>query len=404
MRKQPIGFHYTILLLIILPLIACTPPDEDPFYTQAAPLPDGAPGDIINSRKSIFTFDPANLTPYPGINSWQIIYQSVSATGKPIAVSGTILVPKDPWPSGDRPIIGYSTGAHGFGDNCAPSYTMSIGLDYETTLISNVLDMGWAVAVSDYEGLGTPGRHTYMVGASLGHVALDIVRAAQRFPEAGLSADAPVGLMGYSQGGSAAGWASEIATTYAPELNIISAAIGGVAANLLDTANFLDGSSLVAFGLLASIGLDTAYEELDLESYLNDRGVALLERTADDVCFAAPNGIANIIDTSFNRIDDYTTINPLTTDPWLTRLAQQELGHVKPEIPIFLVHPALDEFIPYEQAAQLRQDWCELGANVFWLTQPTEHLTGMASASPLALAWLDSRFAGEPAPDNCPTR
>ena len=131
--------------------------------------------------------------------------------------------------------------------------------------------------MSDYQGLGTPGPHTYMVGPAQGRAVLDIARAAQRLPGTGLSSSSPVGLMGYSQGGGAAGWAAELAATYAPELQVKGSVLGGVPGDLTATAEFLDGSLFVAFALMASLGLDAAYPELDLERYLNPRGQELVQ-------------------------------------------------------------------------------------------------------------------------------
>ena len=42
--------------------------------------------------------------------------------------------------------------------------------------INAALQQGYAVAVSDYQGLGTPGPHTYMVGQSMGRAVLDMAR------------------------------------------------------------------------------------------------------------------------------------------------------------------------------------------------------------------------------------
>src|SRR5690606_19749524 len=125
-----------------------------------------------------------------------------SATGAADIVSGTLLVPRSAYSGGARPIVGYAVGTHGLGDQCAPSAAMARGAEAELAIIGLMLLKGWAVAVTDYEGLGTPGDHTYMVGASQGHAVLDSIRAAMRVPGAGLSESAPVVVMGYSQGGS----------------------------------------------------------------------------------------------------------------------------------------------------------------------------------------------------------
>src|SRR5690606_1875525 len=156
----------------------------------------------------------------------------------------------------------------------------------------------------DYEGLGTPGQHTYVVGRSEGRAVLDMARAAQRLPGTGLSSSTPVGLMGYSQGGGAVAWAAELAGTYAPELNLKGTAAGGIPGDLPAVAEFVEGGPVVALALLASIGLDAAYPELDLEDYLNDRGRDLME-TADDLCLVSVDGASTLIGTVFTSRMDY---------------------------------------------------------------------------------------------------
>lgn len=385
----------------VLALAACDiAPDQDPFYLDAGADPGAEAGDVIAARPSVFTLDPVAQTPVPGVESWQVVYQSENATGEDVAVSGTVLVPTTPWLLGPRPVVGYTVGTRGLGDRCAPSYTLSQGADYEGLFINALLARGWAVAISDYEGLGTPGTHTYMVGPAQGRAALDVVRAAQRLPEAGLSPDAPVGLMGYSQGGGAAGWAAELAGTYAPELDVVGAAVGGVPGDLAATAEFLDGNLAVAFALMAAVGLDTAYDELDLESYLNERGQELVA-TADTLCLVSVDGFSTLIGTAFTDIDDYVTTNPLDTPAWQARLADQELGHVRPDMPVFQYHGAVDEIVPYGQARDLRRSWCNRGTTVTWTSLPGEHLLGMVEGQPLAVEWLGARFAGLPTVGNC---
>jgi hypothetical protein len=389
-----------LVLLALLPLFPvaahATSPGQDPFYLNAAPDPGASAGDVLASRSSTFALKPFLA------DMWQVIYQTENANAETIAVSGTVIVPKTRWPwwRGKRPIVGYSVGTRGLGDACAPSYTLSTGLDYEGLFIRALLDKGYAVAISDYEGLGTPGTHTYMVGPSQGRAALDMIRAAQRLPQAGLSSNAPVGLLGYSQGGGAAGWAAELAASYAPELNIRGAALGGVPGDLGATAEFLDGRLALAFALFAAVGLDTAYDELALETYLNARGQDLLE-DADQLCLVSIDGIATLLDAAFTSIDDYVTSNPLETPAWQFRLGEQELGHNPPTMPIYQYHAVVDEIVPYAQARDLRRTWCDQGVNVTWVNLPAEHALGLVQGFPGALHWLGDRLAGWSAWGNC---
>ena len=292
-----------------------------------------------------------------------------------MAVTGTVLVPDAPWTgTGSRPLVSYAVGTRGVGDDCAPSYTLSQGADYEGLFIKSAVDQGWAVAITDYQGLGTPGLHTYMVGPAQGHAVLDMARAAQRLPGTGLSSATPVGLMGYSQGGGAAGWAAELAGSYAPDLKIKGSVLGGVPGDLAATAEFLDGTTFVAFALMAAIGLDAAYPELNLENYLNPRGQELIQ-TSQDLCLVDVDGFATLINTAFTSIDDYVTSNPLDAPAWQARLAGTKLGTAKPNAPVLQYHGAIDEIVPFPQASTLRRTWCDKGATVDWNVLPAEHVT-----------------------------
>ena len=350
----------------------------------------------------MFTLDPIGKTPVANVSSWQVLYQSTDALGQPMPVSGTVLVPTKPWLGlGKRPLVSYSVGTRGIGDQCAPSYTLTQGADYEGLFIKAAVDQGWAVAISDYQGLGTPGLHTYMVGPSQGHAVLDMARAAQRLPGTGLSSSNPVGLMGYSQGGGGAGWAAQMAGSYAPDLKVKGSAIGGVPGDLTATANALDGSFFVAFAFMAALGLDTAYPELHLANYLNDRGRQLM-KDAESLCLVDVDGFSTLINIAFTHIGDYTTTNPLTTPAWQARLNGTKLGGAKPSAPVFQYHALVDEIVPFKQAADLRRTWCNKGANVTWTVLPlAEHALGLVEGQAPALAWMSARFAGLPTLGNC---
>ena len=57
------------------------------------------------------------------------------------------------------------------------------------------MDAGYVLAATDYQGLGTPGPHPYLVGAAEAMNALDSVRAARNLTEAGASSDFVFGVI-----------------------------------------------------------------------------------------------------------------------------------------------------------------------------------------------------------------
>jgi Secretory lipase len=367
---------------------ACIPPPPEFYETPASP--SGAPGSIIKTAQTSFG-GSANYT------AIAVQYRSTSATGQANAVTGTVIVPNAAWTgTGPRPIVSFAVGTQGLSDACAPSKSIPGGTLYEQGAVQGLLDRGWAVAVTDYEKLGTAGDHTYVIAAAEANAVLDIVRAATKLPQLGLSTSAPVGIWGYSQGGQAAAKAAEIERTYAPELDVKGVVAGGVPSDLARLATTLDGSLFFTFLGYAAIGLDSAYPELNLESYLNATGTDLLGR-ARTSCVAD-----GLLQGGFQTIENLTTSNPLVVPAWQARIAQQKLGNVAPQVPVLQYHSDLDEVIPFDQGTSLRDAWCARGAKVrFSELVFNEHALGVFAGQADSTAFLADRFANAPFTPTC---
>lgn len=374
---------------------------EESFYDPPSPLPAGQPGDIIRNEPSKFFIDPIKLIEAPA-QVQRIMYRSTDTHGDPIAVTGTVLTPDAEWDGeGERPIVGYAPGTQGVGDDCAPSKALAAGNEYEGPFIAGMLSQGYAVVVTDYEGLGTPGTHTYVNRAAEGHAVLDSIRAAQRLPEAGLPDAGPVAISGYSQGGGASAAAAELAAEYAPELDIKGAYAGAVPADLAVVAKNLDGHYAAGFLGYSLLSLDYAYPELNIPDLLNAEGKRLLAEVATQCTAEA------ILAHAFTKSEDLTKDGRplaayLNEEPYASRVAEQQIGERMPSVPMLVVHSALDDIVPYNQGREMARDWCSQGATVQFSTSivPT-HVGGAVAAYPEAVAWLAGRFAGRPAPENC---
>jgi hypothetical protein len=83
-------------------------------------------------------------------------------------------------------------------DRCAPSRQLAEGgPEYELPNLALLLLRGYSVTVTDYQGLGTPGVHTYLNTTAEAHAVLDSIRAAQHLSGPGRTVGGPVGVMGY---------------------------------------------------------------------------------------------------------------------------------------------------------------------------------------------------------------
>jgi pimeloyl-ACP methyl ester carboxylesterase len=373
-------------------------PPRPAFYETPATLP-GANGAVIRSEKVDFLLDPLDATSLVR-DADRVLYRSTNRRGQAVAVSGTVLVPTTPWVGlGSRPVIGYAPGTQGMADRCAPSRLFSEGIEYEGIGIEGLLLRGYAVAMPDYEGLGTVGIHTYMDRVSQGRATLDAVRAAQRLAGTRLDATSPVGLMGYSQGGGAAASAVELAPTYAPELRLKGAVVGAVPADLATVATNLDGGLFSAFAFFALRGLSASYD-LDLSPYLNDAGRAAMDSVEQDCVF-------DLLDHAFTRSADLSADGrPMSElmkrQPFASIIESQRIGTVRPTVPVLVTHSALDDTIPYAVGKQMARSWCAKGANVRFSTNVAPlHVGGMVPHVAEALPFFEARFAGVPQVSGC---
>ena len=184
---------------------------DDPLSELQSALSGGSAGRLLQAR-------PLDGAP-DGASAYAILYQSTGLHGEPITVSGMVVVPEGE-PAGDRPIVAWAHPTTGVVPRCAPSlarkrFRMIAGLRL-------MLARGYAVAATDYPGLGTDYTHPYLVGTSEGRAVLDSVRAARQVP--GVGAGHRFAVWGHSQGGQAALFTGLLAESYAPELQLVGVA------------------------------------------------------------------------------------------------------------------------------------------------------------------------------------
>lgn len=379
------------------------PATANTFYDPPVPMPSGANGGVIRHEPTAFHLDPAKALKAPA-EAHRIMYRSTDAKGQPMAVTGTVLTPNQPWLGlGPRPVIGFAVGTQGMGDQCAPSKQLAAGTEYEGVFLSGLLQRGYGVVITDYQGLGTPGNHTYVNRSAEGNAVLDAIRAAQRLPEAELPDKGPVLLAGYSQGGGASAAAAELAPTYAPELTIKGAYAGAVPADKAAVGRSLDGKHAAALLGYAIIGLDAAYPELDVRSYLNDKGLQLWDQVSKE-CVVESIALHALTQSKDLTKDGRAVTAYMDEEPWKSVVAKQKLGNVKPSVPTLVTHSGIDDIVPYEQGKQFAKDWCGKGANVKFttLTSPT-HVAAIAESSTAAFMWMEQRISGLPQLSNCGT-
>ncbi|KRF19300.1 lipase [Nocardioides sp. Soil797] len=375
--------------------------DESPsFYDTPTSLP-AANGDLVRSEPSDFYLDPLHAIEVDA-SVQRIMYRSTDRNDTPIAVTGTVITPDKAWsgPGRQRPVVAYAVGTQGLGDQCAPSRQLSGGSEYEGVFIAGLVARGYGVVVTDYQGLGTEGTHTYMSREVQGRAVLDSIRAAQRLSAANLPDAGPVAITGYSQGGGAAASAAELAGSYSPELKVKGVVAGAIPADLAKVAENLDGSLYFGFLGYAVAGLAESYD-IDADSYLNAKGIEGMDALEGQCLF---DSIAQFGFTKSKTLtkDGRPITDSLSQEPLRTAVAEQLIGNRKPSAPVLVTQSVLDDVIPYDVGRGAAVRWCDRGATVRFATNfaPT-HVGGAIRSYPEAFAFLEARFAGLPAVSSC---
>lgn len=369
-------------------------PADDPFYSvpQGVDLAAMPPGHILRIRPLTVT---ALRAPVP-VEAWQLLVRSTDSDGDPVQVATSIILPIAPYLAGDhRPLLSYQIAIDALGDQCQPSYTLRDGSEGEFAAMAPALVAGWAVVTTDFEGP----KHAYGAGPMAGHGVLDGIRAALAFGPAGLDSDeSPVGLLGYSGGGQATTWAAELHGSYAPELNLVGIAGGGVPVDLNQVARHLDGAIEAGVMIAAAVGIDREFPDLDLAGILNARGRAVVDEVSDQCIEDFFTSYPGVRFADLSDVDD-----PLSLPRVVDILKVNSLAKAPPVVPFYLWHSVVDQLIPVAGADQLAHHYCTRGtAPVFYDRNANgEHIAAAVAGAPAAYAFLAGRFAGLPAPDNC---
>lgn len=217
----------------------------------------------------------------------RITYRSYALSGATIVVSGVLLTPKGMAPEGGWPVVSWAHGSSGTNDQCAPSTALNkdgkVDLYGYAGFVAELLKAGYAVVATDYEGLGTPGEHPYIIADSEGRGMIDAVRA-------GIQADPTLSKswfsVGHSQGGQAAIAAGELVDTWGRALNF-RGTIGLAPVTNVGAAYYYGSPGPVdrGFYLLALQGLKTQHPELKFEDYLGKQALQLMPETQKECTF-----------------------------------------------------------------------------------------------------------------------
>jgi pimeloyl-ACP methyl ester carboxylesterase len=323
--------------------------------------------------------------------AFNLRYRSTSVDGRSIEVTGVAYVPKGTPPKGGWPVVSIGHATTGMADICAPSRSISF---LETNIAKQFVTRGIAVVQSDYEGLGTPQRHPYLVGESEGRGVLDMVRAARNLP--GGTVSNRVVVWGHSQGGHAALFAGQLAARYAPELKMLGVVAGAPPSDLASISSIQDTGQPRGLLFMLIAGFAAANPALKLDAVLTASGQQALASVdtgcTDDVSKAYATGL----------LSKYLVPGGLGSGPWKNALVANEPGHARVGAPVLIVHGDADELVPVGTSDVLTKRLCAMGDVVERKVYPGASHGGAALVSLGDVnRFIDDRFAGKKSVSTC---
>lgn len=379
------------------------PPSQDPFYLVPRGLDQLEPGSILRHRKPPFPFAALGTSKANINDSHQILYRTTDSHANATATVLTVLVPHN---ADYAKVLSYQVAEDAPALDCAPSHALQLGsatdgpsgmfaTQLEMLLVEAALEQGWVVIIPDFQGP----KGAFLANKLAGQAILDGIRAAIRSSNlTGIARHPTVAMWGYSGGGITSAWAAELQPTYAPDLDIAGAAIGGIEPVLHTAIKSTNGggyAGLIASGLW---GLANEYPSVAraVQQYLKPKHRVRFEKARTQCLSANAHDFAN---KDVVGMFDQGILRDLE----LARILEDNgLGKAVPTIPIFLYKSMFDAISPARETTDLYDFYCSGGATVEYERDLLSgHGFAMATGAPRALAYLMDVMKGRTQRDGC---
>jgi hypothetical protein len=364
-------------------LVEVIPPADDLLYRVPENLGPLRPGEVLEGRSVAVR----GLRHAIKADAWQVKFRSTDVEGAASWGVATVMIPRRTFDGPVRPLLSYQCAIDALGATADPSYTLTHGDQLELPFIALALRRGWAVVTTDFNGP----QHAFGAYPMVARFVLDGIRAVIGFEPAGLSADTPIGLWGYSGGALATLFAIEQQDAYAPELNIVGAAAGGAGVDITSSPQmFEDGNLLSGIPFGAVIGISRGFPDVDLHSVLTPQGQAMVaaaaEMTMEQLVASFP----------FVRWSDHLKVPSVLEIPGMRAAFEQGgvLGVATPTTPLHLYHAVHDKYPAIADVDKLVEKYRRQGVDVTYRRfQHGGHVPAVFTGVPGSLRFLTERFA-----------
>jgi pimeloyl-ACP methyl ester carboxylesterase len=378
-------------------------PDRGDFYRYPSQktLQRTSPGEILASEP---------MTVSSGLQSAssqaiRIMYRSVGLHGKPIAVTGFLLLPRGDAPRGGWPVTAWGHGTTGVGPICAPSRLANLYPDsdqyVETDAIVRFLQDGYAVVGTDYPGLGFPDKVANFPQADLeSRSVIDSVLAARQVsPRLARQWFA----VGHSQGAAAVLRVGEDASRWAPGLRFLGTVALAPPSHFNEVLDDMAAARPPVDAGLAALG---AY--LAVGAHLYSPRIRYTDVLAPELAAQIPV-VKKLCDDELTIYLTNVQLNGIGNPDWASNPALRRfVDTLEPATgrstgPILLLQGGQDQTVPVATTTALNTQLCTFGDVVDYHIYPdADHESVLSAANADMAAWMRDRLQGQPAPSTCP--
>ena len=287
------------------------------------------------------------------------VYRSVSFTGNQGSeVSGTFFIPPGTPPSTDGwPVVSVAHGTTGIEPECG--LLAQPKLSGYGTWVTELLARGYAVALTDYQGLGSGPPHPYLEPHTAAYNVIDAVRALRAiYP----SVSRRWLAFGNSQGGQSAWAANEFDSSYGDGLQLVGSVAISPAANLSGMAelSFTGSLSKDQATLMPTLIAGLERSDPELADYdLIHGGLPLAGPDTQDGC--GPNVIrmGSVVTAADVRPGNQDAANALREALQKVALPQHPLA-----APLLVVNGGKDKLVPPVWVSAAVSRACGMGGDV----------------------------------------
>ena len=350
----------------------------------------------LAARPVLISAQPVAGAP-AGATAYEIRYRSTGAHSQPIETTGVVIVPTAPAPAGGRDVVAWAHGTSGIADACAP--TASDWMFSSIAGLDAMLARGFVVVATDYEGLGTPGPHPYLIGTSAARSVLDAVRAARELTAAQTSARFVV--WGESQGGHAALWTGQLAGRYAPDLQLMGVAAAAPPTDL--KANLTGNSNAGVRALLTAFTAQSWHETygIPLATITRPVGSDLIRRLAAN-CVTLDGFKLRTKIGLMRLIGQLRGVDLAASPRWAALMRANSVAPMRIGAPILIAQGDKDVIVAPGVTRTFVGQSCRNGQSLRFITLADgDHITIAKRTAAATLDWIGDRFDGKPAPSDC---